>query len=277
MSNSSIDVRPAVRDYYRRIAESDPRTASITESASCCGEGGGSCCSGGTAAAPPSDERTYPRDADVSSGYNAAELSGIPQESILGLGCGNPLRFSGIGEGEQVLDLGSGGGIDCFIAAGRVGAAGRVIGVDMTPEMVARARRAAQKDPQYANVEFRLGEIENLPVADSSVDLVISNCVINLSSDKRRVYGEIFRVLVPGGRIAISDMVAVHEIPADLRADPTAYASCISGAESAETVRSYLEQCGFEQVEVISAAASPGGNGGPDYVVSALIRARKPA
>jgi len=253
MEHINVEIYDTVRKHYR----------TALAAAECCGADSQSCCG------PAAD--------GCAPGYDKEELAGVPSEAILGLGCGNPLRFSDIKAGDRVLDLGSGGGIDCFIASRIVGPSGRVIGVDMTPEMVDRARRNQKKQSGHENVEFRLGEIENLPVADGSVDLVISNCVINLSPDKPRVYREAYRVLSPGGRIAVSDMVAVAEIPGELRMNPNAYASCVSGAEPAANTRANLEDAGFVEIEVALDRTSSGTPNSAVYVVSALIRARKPA
>ncbi|MDH3770709.1 MAG: arsenite methyltransferase, partial [Nitrospirota bacterium] len=162
-------------------------------------------------------------------GYSQKELHSVPEGANLGLGCGNPVALASLLEGETILDLGSGAGLDCFLAAQKVGQTGKVIGVDMTPEMVEKARRSADKGV-YTNIEFRLGEIENLPVADHSVDAVISNCVINLSPDKKRVFQEAFRVLKPGGRIMISDIVLTRQLPAFIKESVAGYIACVSGA-----------------------------------------------
>ena len=167
----------------------------------------------------------------------------------MGLGCGNPISIARLQPGETVVDLGSGGGIDCFLASKEVGDAGNVIGVDMTPDMLSKARRNAAAGG-YSNVEFRLGEIENLPVADSSADVLISNCVINLSPNKLQVYREAFRVLKPGGRIAVADMVALQPLPEALKSDLAAYTGCVAGAALVDQVKSWLQEAGFEQVEV---------------------------
>jgi len=167
----------------------------------------------------------------------------------MGLGCGNPLAIAALKEGEIVLDLGSGGGFDCFLAAKAVGESGKVIGVDMTPEMLKLARQNAAKGG-YNNVEFRLGEIEHLPVADNSVDAIISNCVINLALDKQQVFNEMYRVLKPGGRISVSDIVATAEIPREVRNDLAKIASCIAGAERVDNVRAMLEKAGFAGIHI---------------------------
>jgi SAM-dependent methyltransferase len=212
-------------------------------------------------------------------GYTQEQLAGLPEGADLGLGCGNPTAILGLKHGQSVLDLGSGAGIDCFLAAKQVGARGSVIGVDMTPEMLTKARQNARKGG-YKNVDFRLGEIEHLPVGDASVDVVISNCVINLAPDKGRVYREAFRVLRPGGELAVSDVVATRPITAKERADPSLWSSCSSGALEVSKVKTLLKRAGFVEVRVnlrtpektpdsLMGQASLG-------VVSADIRATKP-
>lgn len=218
----------------------------------------------------------------VTLGYSPEELASAPEGSELGLGCGNPTAIASIQPGETVVDLGSGAGFDCFLAARRVGGGGMVIGVDMTPDMISKARENAARGG-FANVEFRLGEIEALPVADGTVDLLLSNCVINLSPDKPRVYREALRVLKPGGRLAISDIVALQPIPDALRADFAAYTGCVAGAALRGDVEAMLEGAGFVEVRVDVKEGSrayindwlPGKRAG-DYVASANITARKP-
>jgi SAM-dependent methyltransferase len=184
-------------------------------------------------------------------GYAAEDLGGLPEGADLGLGCGNPLAMLGLREGEIVLDLGSGAGIDCFIAAKRVGPTGHVIGVDMTPEMIAKARRNA-KAGDYGNVEFRLGEIEHLPVADGMADAIISNCVINLVPDKRQVFADAFRALKPGGRLSVSDIVLLGELPVQVLGSVEAYVACLSGAILREEYLGLLAEAGFTDVQVTS-------------------------
>ncbi|ADG81331.1 arsenite methyltransferase [Thermincola potens] len=184
-----------------------------------------------------------------SLGYSPEELNKIPTEANLALSCGNPTALAGLKEGEVVLDLGSGAGFDCFLAASKVGPAGRVIGVDMTPEMIERARTIAARE-NFSNVEFRLGEIENLPVADNSVDVVISNCVINLSADKKRVFREIYRVLKPGGRVAISDVALLKELPEAVRMSMEAYSGCIAGAVPLEHYKLLVEEAGLTDIVI---------------------------
>ncbi|MBM3132509.1 MAG: arsenite methyltransferase, partial [Chloroflexi bacterium] len=197
-------------------------------------------------------------------------------------GCGNPQAIAALKPGETVLDLGSGGGFDCFLAAPKVGPDGKVIGVDMTPEMLSKARETAARNG-YANVEFRLGEIEHLPVADSSVDVILSNCVINLSPDKERVFEEAFRVLKPGGRLAIMDMVSIAPLPRELASDPTLYCGCIGGAALIADLEHMLKEAGFEHIRIKPKDESrefirewSPQHRIEDYVVSASIEAVKP-
>lgn len=223
-------IRKYVRDRYADIAR---------QGSSCCGQETSCGC-----AVPP-------EDAGKRIGYSEEEIKAVPQGSNLGLGCGNPIALASLREGETVLDLGSGAGFDCFLAARKVGPSGRVIGVDMTPEMVEKARENARKGNDEGNVEFRLGEIENLPAADGSVDAVISNCVINLSTNKERVFAEAYRVLKPGGRVMISDLVLPRELPAALAGSLAAYAGCIAGAVRKEEYIRLLEKAGFREVQVV--------------------------
>lgn len=236
-------------------------------------EGGGGCCDDGCEDDAKRTERL---------GYDAADLDVAP-EANLGLGCGNPTAIASLEAGETVLDLGSGGGFDCFLAAREVGDSGRVIGVDMTPEMVERAREnTAENDA--SNVEFRLGEIEHLPVADGTVDAILSNCVINLSPDKGRVFEEAFRVLRPGGRLAISDVVLTADVPETLRGDPESLAGCVSGAATIDELEAMLGSAGFEAIRVEPEEGSEAfvrewsdGYDLSDVLVSARIEGRKPA
>jgi len=226
MTNRNEEVRQFIRERYAGVAQG--------AQPSCCG-GGCSCNSA--------------QDTAAMLGYGENDLSDAPSASNMGLGCGNPIAIAALKEGETILDLGSGGGFDCFLARKQVGETGRVIGVDMTPDMIALARKnAAQMG--YANVDFRLGEIEHLPVADESVDAIISNCVINLSPDKAQVFSEMFRVLKPGGRISTSDVVAIAEIPQDLRDDFGMIASCIGGAEHIDALVSMLSEAGFINIQM---------------------------
>ncbi len=184
-------------------------------------------------------------------GYSQDDLREIPEASIMGLGCGNPVALAGLKEGETVLDLGSGAGIDVFLAAKKVGSRGRIIGVDMTEEMVVRARASAS-EYGYENVEFRLGEIENLPIEDSTVDVVISNCVINLSPDKKKVFREAYRVLKPGGRIMVSDIVTEGKMPEEVRRSLDAWAGCIAGALEKDGYLEIMRKTGFKEVKIVS-------------------------
>ena len=216
----------------------------------------------------------------MAMGYTKEDLESVPEGADLGLGCGNPQAIAELKPGDTVLDLGSGAGFDCFLAARRVGKSGRVIGVDMTPEMVAKARDNARR-VEASNVDFRLGEIEHLPVPDASVDVILSNCVINLSPDKGSVFREAFRVLKPGGRIAISDVVAIAEMPRALAESVEALTGCVAGSAPVETLRALLVEAGFDDVKIQPRAESraiigqcmPGAE---DYVASATIEGTKP-
>jgi len=215
-------------------------------------------------------------------GYSQDDLNLVPDGANMGLGCGNPIAIASLKPGEIVVDLGSGGGFDCFLATREVGETGKVIGVDMTPEMVSKARANAVKG-EFTNVEFRLGEIENLPVADNFADVIISNCVINLSPDKQRVFEESFRILKSGGRLAISDVVATSDIPKDIREDLSLYSSCISGASLEEEIQDILQNCGFTNIKINPKNESKEfmKSWAPDkpitdFVISATIEAIKP-
>jgi arsenite methyltransferase len=262
-------VQKIVRERYGRIAER-----------------GGSCGCAPTCCTPNETATNNEHDAAAASqalGYSAAETSTVPEGSNLGLGCGNPQAIAALKTGEMVLDLGSGAGFDAFLAARAVGASGRVIGVDMTPEMVNKARENKARGG-YHNVEFRIGEIESLPVADATVDVIISNCVINLSPDKPRVFREAFRVLKPGGRLAVSDIVALAPIPEELRKDWELYTGCVTGASLADDLNAILKEVGFADIRIVPKGESRNIIGGwfpgrkaEDYVVSASIEAIKPA
>jgi len=189
-------------------------------------------------------------------GYTDEELNAVPEGANLGLGCGNPVALASLKEGDVVLDLGSGAGLDCFLAAHKVGKGGKVIGVDMTPEMINKARENLNRG-NYDNVEFRLGEIENIPVADNSVDVIISNCVINLSPDKRRVFKEAFRVLKPGGRLMVSDIVLTKELPNFIKNSLEAYVGCLSGAIMQEEYLDVMREAGFREIKVIDETFFP--------------------
>jgi len=255
MENQDNDeVRAQVRTAYAKVAQGADGC-----SVGCCGtEGRGS----------------------LAMGYTEGDLASVPEGSDLGLGCGNPQAIAALRPGETVLDLGSGAGFDCFLAASRVGRTGRVIGVDMTPEMVTKARANARR-VSATNVDFRLGEIEHLPVSDESVDVIISNCVINLSPDKSAVFREAIRVLKPGGRIAISDVVATQAIPKEVAANVEALTGCVAGAAPVDELRALLAEAGFLAIKVdprrdsaaIIAQCMPGAE---SFLASAVIEGTKP-
>ncbi len=224
------EIKQVVREGYAKIAKQE---------SSCCAPAN-SCCGDGNLA----------QDISKQIGYSDEEMNEVPEGANLGLGCGNPVAIASLQEGETVLDLGAGAGFDCFLAAHRVGESGRVIGVDMTPEMIDKARENARRG-NYTNVEFRLGEIENLPVADSSVDAIISNCVINLVPDKRKVFNEAFRVLRPGGRLMVSDIVLLKELPDFIKNSVQAYVGCLSGAVLRDEYLRTVEAAGFQEVRVV--------------------------
>jgi SAM-dependent methyltransferase len=251
-------IRDAVRAQYGKVARSD---------GSCCAPG---CCG-------PS------AGASLQLGYTADDLSSVPDGANMGLGCGNPQAIAELQSGETVLDLGSGGGFDCFLAAKQVGGTGRVIGVDMTPDMIRKARDNARRI-DARNVEFRLGEIERLPVADRSVDVVMSNCVINLSPDKATVFADAYRVLKPGGRLAISDVVATAVMPDAITARMEALTGCIAGAAHVDELRVLLERAGFVDVRIDVREETRAfirewmpDTGAENYVASATLQATKPA
>ena len=231
------EIKKVVREGYARIAKQS----------SSCGCGPVDSCCGSTDLA---------QDISKSIGYTEEELKAVPKGANLGLGCGNPVALASLREGETVLDLGSGAGFDCFLAADKVGERGRVIGVDMTPEMMEKAGDNAERG-SYGNVEFRLGEIEHLPVADNSVDVVISNCVINLAPDKRMVFIEAFRVLKPGGRLMVSDIVLLKELPDFMRNSIEAYIGCLSGAMMRDEYIGAIKTAGFQEVRVVDETTFP--------------------
>lgn len=256
-------IRQAVRINYGKIAQAG--------NPSCCSSS--SCCSPGAVTAD---------DISRQLGYSSEEVSSVPDGANMGLGCGNPQAIASLKPGEIVLDLGSGGGFDCFLAARSVGETGLVIGVDMTPDMISKARENAEKTG-FKNIEFRLGEIEHLPVADNSVDVIISNCVINLSPDKRKVFNDAFRVLKPGGRIAVSDIVATAELPDEIRDDLALHAGCMAGASLISDLEIMLRESGFSAIRIQPKEESrefiktwAPGTKIEEYVVSATIEAVKP-
>jgi len=257
-------VRQHVRNRYKKIViDSKPSTSCCSSSpqvTSCCGT---------------------PDEVSSKLGYTDKDLQNVPSGSNLGLGCGNPQAIASIKKGEIVLDLGSGAGFDAFLASKQVGESGKVYGVDMTPEMISRARQNAQNNG-YENVEFRLGEIEHLPILNDSIDVIISNCVINLSPDKQQVFNEAFRVLKPGGRLAISDVVMTADLPIEFKSDLDSLASCVSGASTINEVVTFLQKSGFQNIVVEPKDESrefikdwvPGANM-ESYVQSAIIQATK--
>jgi arsenite methyltransferase len=235
----------------------------------------GSCCTGGPGADKPSSccgsaNVAAVQDISRTIGYSDTDLNSVPEGANLGLGCGNPIALASLKEGEVVLDLGSGAGFDCFLAASRVGPRGKVIGVDMTPEMLDKARENIRKG-NYENVEFRLGEIENLPVADNAVDVVISNCVINLSQDKPKVFQEAFRVLKPGGRLMVSDIVLLGELPQAILNSVAAYVGCIAGASKKTDYLGAIRAAGFAEVKVLDETVFPTDLIADDPTVKAVI------
>ncbi|WP_332237301.1 arsenite methyltransferase [Sporolactobacillus sp. KGMB 08714] len=267
MALSNDQIRQNVRSRYKKIAIQDV-------SAPSCG------CSSEAACCNTQVDRN---NVSEQLGYSPEELNAVPEGANLGLGCGNPQAIASLKPGESVLDLGSGGGFDCFLAARQVGETGQVIGVDMTPEMISRARQNAVKG-SITNTDFRLGEIEHLPVADQSVDVILSNCVINLSPDKPQVFKEAFRVLRKGGRLAISDVVLTAELPAEIKNDlDVSYSGCMSGASSITDLQNMLEQNGFTQIEISPKDESKKfikewspGTDIEKYIVSSTIQAVKP-
>jgi arsenite methyltransferase len=262
-----VQIKEMVRARYGGIAEA----ASAAEG--CCAPAAASCCG------PTAD----PNSKSKNMGYSDVELAAVPEGANLGLGCGNPQAIAGLKPGEIVVDLGSGAGFDCFLAAQQVGAAGHVIGVDMTHEMLRKARENAGKIAA-SNVEFRLGELEHLPIADNTADVILSNCVINLVPDKAQVFREAYRVLKPGGRLAVSDVVNTTPLSAELQADTALLCGCIAGAAPADRIKAWLAEAGFADVRVtpkpesreMIATWAPG-RGIEDFVASAIVEARKPA
>ncbi len=275
------EVRQTVREVYSKVAEARSPGSETGTPGSCCPESAvfpetgqqASCCG----------PELTPEQMSGALGYSKDDMDSVPQGANLGLGCGNPVALASLEPGETVVDLGSGGGFDCFLASREVGETGHVIGVDMTPEMVSKARGNAEK-MGAANVEFRLGEIEHLPVADNSANIIMSNCVINLSPDKPRVYRDALRVLKPGGRLSISDIVTTAPLPDAVQKDLAAVAACVGGAATIEDTEAMLKEAGFQEIRITPKDESrefirtwmPGSDAG-DYVVSANIEAVKPA
>jgi arsenite methyltransferase len=253
MKNMKKDnIKKIVREGYAKVAKNEK---------SCCGS------------KPSCGDNTSNLSEEISRriGYSDEEIGSVPEGANLGLGCGNPVALASLKKGQIVLDLGSGAGFDCFLAANQVGKSGRIIGVDMTPEMIDKARENARKG-KYQNVEFRLGEIENLPVADGAVDVVISNCVINLSPDKKRVFEEAFRVLKPNGRLMVSDIVLLKKLPELIKKNVQAYIGCLSGAEMKHRYVQMIEEAGFEQVKIVEESYFPIENMANDPTAQAIVK-----
>ena len=264
---NTTDIKETVRVHYGSIADAAGAADCCAAPASCCG---------------PSSGATV-QDKALEMGYSEADLAAVPDGANLGLGCGNPQAIAALQPGEVVIDLGSGAGFDCFLAAQQVGPQGHVIGVDMTHEMLKKARENAAKIGAE-NVEFRLGELEHLPVADNTANVILSNCVINLVPDKRQVFREAFRALKPGGRLAISDIVNSAPLPADLEVDSALICGCIAGAATVDEIETWLSEIGFVDVRVTAKEESreliknwAPGRGVENYVVSAIIEGRKPS
>ena len=261
------DHRQSVRNAYARVARADDNNDACGVESSCCGV---------------SSDQAINTLISTRLGYSEQDLDKAPSGADMGLGCGNPKAIAALKPGETVVDLGAGGGFDCFLAAHEVGDKGRVIGIDMTPDMLTKARANAVRG-EYSNVEFRLGEIEYLPVADNSADVIISNCVINLSPDKAQVFRDAFRVLKPGGRLAISDVVATIELPEEIRNDADLIAGCMGNASLIETLEGYMAAAGFTAIRITPKDESrefirdwAPGRGVENYVVSAYIEGIKP-
>jgi SAM-dependent methyltransferase len=235
MKKQAGEIKKIVRNGYAKVA-----TGGV------CGCSSNSCCSSAGSAL----------DISKAVGYSDKEMASVPQGANLGLGCGNPVAIASLKEGDVVLDLGSGAGFDVFLSSPRVGKTGKVIGVDMTPEMLEKARVNAAKG-NYTNVEFRLGEIEKLPVEDNSVDVIISNCVINLSPEKDRVFAEAFRVLKPGGRLMVSDLALAKDLPQAIKESVEAYVGCLAGAIKKDEYLHHMAEAGFQDITVISESSYP--------------------
>ena len=260
-------VRNHVRDSYAEVAKASNEGGCCGVESSCCGV---------------SDDAAINTLISTRLGYSEDDLTNVPEGADMGLGCGNPRAIASLQAGEVVIDLGSGGGFDAFLAAREVGEHGHVIGIDMTPDMLSKARHNAEKG-KFTNVEFRLGEIEHIPVADNTADIIISNCVINLSPHKEQVFSDAFRSLKPGGRLAISDVVATAEMPEEMKNDPILHAGCMAGASLIDELEMMMNEAGFEKVRIIPKDESrefirdwAPGRGVEAYVVSAYIEAVKP-
>ena len=273
-------IKESVRESYAKVAKAGGVSIKSSMAASCCGPSdtsantnvAASCCGG---------PEVTPEQMSAVMGYSNEEIASVIEGANMGLGCGNPRAIASLQAGETVLDLGSGGGFDAFLAAQEVGETGHVIGVDMTPTMLSKARGNAEKGG-FSQVEFRLGEIEHLPVADNSIDVIISNCVINLSPDKAQVFRDMHRVLKTGGRLAISDVVATTHLPESMRNDPYLHSACIGGAATIDELQALMQQAGFTDIDIQPKDESKEfisdwvpGKKVEDYVLSATIEAKK--
>lgn len=243
------EVRKSVREGYARVAKS-----------------GSSCCAPQSSCGCSSNVAT---DISKKIGYSDQDIESVPDGANLGLGCGNPVALASLKKGDVVLDLGSGAGFDCFLAANAVGKTGKVIGVDMTPEMIEKARENSRRGG-YENVEFRLGEIENLPTADNSVGVIISNCVVNLSPEKDRVFREAFRVLKPNGRLMVSDIVLLKELPDSIKKSVAAYIGCVAGAALKDEYMANIKAAGFKEVTIVDETSFPSDQAITDPTIQAL-------
>lgn len=279
------EVRQAVRNRYGNIAKADdngPVSSRLKQAASCCGESNPSSETNFSSSCCGSSQVTT-EQISAAIGYTKEDLAGVPGGANLGLGCGNPVGLASLKPGETVVDLGSGGGLDCFLAAQKVGETGQVIGVDMTPEMVSKARKNLEK-MEAKNIEFRLGEIEHLPIADNSADIIISNCVINLSPDKAGVYREALRVLKPGGRLVISDILTTGKLPEEIQKNLALVTACIGGAATIQDTEEMLKETGFQDINITPKNINQElirewvqGKKVEDYIVPAYIEAIKPS
>jgi SAM-dependent methyltransferase len=295
------EIRQAVRESYGKVARDGGVPSGTSQPQSCCGPSdipvitgqGVTCCSPSEASAEANQEVScgcggpdFPLEQmSAFMGYSKEDIESVPEGANMGLGCGNPVALASLSPGETVVDLGSGGGFDCFLAAREVGETGKIIGIDMTPDMISKARKNAEK-VGAGNVEFRLGEIEHLPVADNSADIIMSNCVINLSPDKLSVYLDTYRVLKPGGRLSISDIVATAPLPEKVKKNLALVAACVGGAETIDNTEKMLKEAGFQDIEIKPNEKSrelirewdpsKSENAG-DYIVSAYIEAVKPS
>lgn len=276
-------IRQSVRDSYGKIAKAGNIVGGLSPAPSCCGPSETSTIASSTASCCGEPE-VAPGQISALMGYSKEDIQSVIEGANMGLGCGNPVALASLKPGETVVDLGSGGGFDCFLAAKQVGESGQVIGVDMTPDMLSKARSNAEK-MATKNVEFRLGEIEHLPVADNTADIIMSNCVINLSPEKSKVYREALRILKPGGRLAISDIVATAPLPPDIQQNLALVSACVGGAATIDDTKGMLQEAGFEDIrikakdesrELISQWAPGENKNAGDYVVSAYIEATKP-